>query len=131
VPYPGPPGSPQPPWGPPADQGWQQPGPWAPLPPANGRDRLAYGGADDTSRRGAVPNYRFQAILCTILFNVLAGVVAIYYSVQVSRKLTVGDWDGAARASRLAKTWCWVSVVVGVVFLALILSGIVPNPYAP
>jgi Interferon-induced transmembrane protein len=77
-----------------------------------------------------VPNYLVQAILCTIVFNVLAGVVAIVYSVQVNRKLTAGDWDGAARASRLARTWCWVSVVVGVVFLTLILSGIVPNPYA-
>jgi Interferon-induced transmembrane protein len=66
-----------------------------------------------------------------VIFNPLAGVVAIVYGVQVNRKLTVGDWDGAARASRLARTWCWVSVAVGVVFLALILSGAIPNPYRP
>jgi hypothetical protein len=63
-----------------------------------------------------------------VIFNALAGVVAIVYGVQVNRKLTVGDWDGAARASRLARTWCWVSVAVGLVVLALIILGMVPVP---
>jgi len=63
-----------------------------------------------------------------VVFNPVAGVVAIVYGFKVNRKLTVGDWDGAARASRLARTWCWVSVVVEVVILALVLSGSVPHP---
>jgi hypothetical protein len=80
--------------------------------------------------RGSVPTYLVQAILCAIIFNVLAGVVAIAYSVQVNKKLAAGDWNGAARASRLARTWCWVSVAIGVVILTLILSGSVRNPHS-
>jgi hypothetical protein len=75
-----------------------------------------------------LPTYLIQAILCALVFNPLAGVVAIVYGVQVNRKLTVGDWDGAAWASRLPRTWCWVSVVVGVISLLLILSGAIPKP---
>jgi Interferon-induced transmembrane protein len=77
-----------------------------------------------------LPTYLVQAILCAVIFNVLAGVVAIVYSVQVNKKLAAGDWNGAARASRLARKWCWISVVVGVVFLTLILSGSIRNPYS-
>jgi hypothetical protein len=64
------------------------------------------------------------------VFNVIAGVVAIVYGVQVNRKLAGGDWDGAVRASRRARTWCWVSVVIGLAFLLLIVSGAMPNPYS-
>ena len=76
-----------------------------------------------------MPTYLVQAIICAVLFNVVTGIVAIVYSVRVNRKLAVGDWDGAAQASRRARTWCWVSFVIFLVFLLLIFSGAMPNPY--
>jgi hypothetical protein len=56
-------------------------------------------------------------------------IVAIVYGLQVNRRLSVGDVDGATRASHLARTWCWISVVVGVVLLLLLASGVLRNPY--
>jgi hypothetical protein len=79
--------------------------------------------------RGQLPTYLPQAIVCAVLFNLVAGIVAIVYAVQVNKKLAAGNWDGAARASRLARTWCWISVAIGVVFLLLLLSGAIRNPY--
>jgi putative copper export protein len=58
------------------------------------------------------------------------GIVAVVYGVLVNRRLAAGDVDGATRASHLARTWCWISVVVGAVVLLLIATGAVHNPYA-
>jgi hypothetical protein len=38
------------------------------------------------------------------------GLVAVFYSVQVNRRLHRGQWEGAWRASRSARMWCFVSV---------------------
>lgn len=58
------------------------------------------------------------------------GIVAVVYGVLVNRRLAAGDVAGATRASHLARTWCWISVVVGAVILLLIVSGVLRNPYA-
>jgi succinate dehydrogenase/fumarate reductase cytochrome b subunit len=76
-----------------------------------------------------VPTYLVQAIVCALVFNALSGVVAVVYGLQVRGKLAKGDLDGAARASRRARIWCWVSVVVGVPFLILLATGAIHNPY--
>jgi hypothetical protein len=56
-----------------------------------------------------------------------AAVVALVYSTQVNRRVQLGDLTGAVRASRLARTWCGVSVVVfAVVAGAWLLAGGLP-----
>jgi hypothetical protein len=69
--------------------------------------------------------------VCALVFNALSGVVAVVYGIQVNRKLAKGDTDGAAHASRLARIWCWVSVIIGVPFLVLLATGAIHNPYVP
>jgi hypothetical protein len=56
--------------------------------------------------------------------------VAIVYGVLVNRRAAAGDWEGASRASRMARTWCFVSLVVGLVVLLLLATGVVKNPYS-
>jgi hypothetical protein len=78
---------------------------------------------------GGEPTYLVQAIVCAVLFNVVSGAVAIWFAVQTRRKTAAGDRDGAAVASRRARMWCWVSLVIGVVVGILIVTGTIPNPY--
>ncbi len=77
----------------------------------------------------SVPSYLLQAVLCTVLLFPVGGIIAIVYGVRVNRRLAVGDWDGASHASRLARTWCWISVAVGFIGLGLVAAGVFPNPY--
>jgi hypothetical protein len=57
------------------------------------------------------------------------GIAAILYGRLVNRRLAAGDVDGATRASHLARMWCWISLVVGVIGLLLYASGALHNPY--
>jgi Na+-driven multidrug efflux pump len=76
-----------------------------------------------------VPNYLPWAIVSAILW-VPGGIVAIIYSVLVNRRLAAGDWEGASRASRLARVWCLISVAVAALVVVLLASGAIRNPYA-
>jgi hypothetical protein len=60
--------------------------------------------------------------VCIVLFWP-AALVALVYSTQVNRRVQLGDTTGAVRASRLARTWCWVSVVVFAVAAVWIVAG--------
>ena len=106
----------------PAPQDWQAPD-W-PAPPS-GPSRWNPPGAGPS-----VPSYMLQAVLCTVLLFPVGGIIAIVYGVRVNRRLAIGDWDGASHASRMARTWCWISVAVGFIGLGLIAAGILPNPSA-
>lgn len=53
------------------------------------------------------------AILATLFCCLPAGVVAIIYAAQVDSKWNSGDTAGALGAAKNAKTWCLVSVGVG------------------
>jgi hypothetical protein len=77
-----------------------------------------------------VPTYLAQAIICFVLFNPVAGAVAIWFAWQTRRKLAIGDVDGATTGSRRARTWCWISVAIGVAVILLIMTKAIPNPYA-
>lgn len=75
---------------------------------------------------GNVPNYLVHAILCTLFCCLPFGIVAIVYAAQVNGKLTSGDFQGAVAASNSARTWCWVSFLLGlipIVVWALIVMG--------
>lgn len=61
------------------------------------------------------PNYLAIAIISTILCCLPAGIVSIVYSTKVNNEYDDGNYDGALRASRNAKTWAIVSVVAAVV----------------
>ncbi len=66
---------------------------------------------------GTPSTYLWQSLVCLLLF-LPSALVAVVYSTQVNRRVHLGDMTGAVRASRLARTWCLVTVVV---FAALVL----------
>lgn len=67
------------------------------------------------NQRPHVPNHLVWAILSTLCCCLPGGIVAIVYAAQVDGKLAAGDIAGAQASSRSAATWCWVSVIVGIV----------------
>lgn len=67
--------------------------------------------------------YYWQALVCIFLFPP-TGLVATAYSLLVVRREGYGDRLGALRASRLARIWCVVSVVVFVLALIGYASGL-------
>ena len=71
---------------------------------------------------GPVNNNMVWAILTTLFCCLPFGIVAIVKASQVNSKLAMGDYAGAVESSKQAKTWCIVSLVVGLVvgFLYLI-----------
>jgi hypothetical protein len=62
------------------------------------------------------PNYLVFAILVTIFCCLPLGIVAIVFAAQVNSKANAGDYEGAAASSRKAKTWCWVALIVGIIW---------------
>lgn len=65
------------------------------------------------------PTYLVRAIVVTVLgacvccgVGALPGTVAIYYGVLSDSRFTTHDLEGARKASRLARLWCWVGVAV-------------------
>jgi hypothetical protein len=74
-----------------------------------------------------IPTYLWQSIVVTLLCCLPAGIVAIINATRVSSRQQLGDIQGALDASRRAKTWCIVSLVVGLiasaVYIALFASG--------
>ncbi|MDQ6613606.1 MAG: CD225/dispanin family protein [Actinomycetota bacterium] len=52
----------------------------------------------------------------------MAGIIC---SVVANRRNLAGDRDGAVRLSRIAKTCCWVSLILGLLVYLLIVSGVV------
>ncbi len=70
-------------------------------------------------------SYLVWAIVVTILFNAIAGIVAIVYSFKVNSRWNRGDSDGSARASEVTQWWIAISIVVGLVTLV---TGLFVNP---
>lgn len=66
-----------------------------------------------SEHRPMPPNYLAWSIVVTILCCLIGGIVAIIYSTQVSSRYMAGDYEGAERASRNARTWIIVSASVG------------------
>jgi type IV pilus assembly protein PilA len=73
-----------------------------------------------------VSNYLVFAVLATLFCCLPTGIVAIAFAAQVNGKLQAGDLEGAQKASRIAKIWCWISVAAVVPILILMLIAI-PN----
>lgn len=92
---------------------------------SSGYQQPPYGAA---GRYGAIPNipsYMGWAIAVLILCFWPTGIAAVVYASQVNNKLTRGDIDGARESSRKAKTWCWVSFGIAILWIVIaILVGV-------
>lgn len=67
----------------------------------------------------APQNYLVFAILSTILCCLPAGVVSIVFAAKVNTLYAEGKYDEAVSASKKAKTWAIVSLVLALVFWIL------------
>lgn len=114
---------PAPGWNNPAQQGGYPYGSPAPMPPG------AYGYGYPGQPYGAPPIAKpdsnlVGAILVTLLCCLPFGIVAIVYAAQVDSKWNAGDWQGAQRASKLAKNWGLGAIGAGIAFALLYVLGI-------
>jgi hypothetical protein len=115
--------------------GWARPGPGWSRGGAPELARSAAGWARAIAGRGRVvgspartstpANYLWQSLACLFLF-LPSAVVAVVYSAQVNRRVQIGDMTGAIRASRLARTWCLVTVVVFTLLVLWVMAGGTP-----
>ncbi len=56
--------------------------------------------------------------------------MAVIYSVVANRRFAAGEVDRGLRATDRARTWCWISVILGLVGLLLIATGVIKVPSA-
>jgi len=82
-----------------------------------------------------IPNYLWQAIVCTVCCCVPLGIPAIVYAAQVNSKVVQGDMAGARQASKKAKMWCWIAfwsgLAVSLICAAISIPNIVRTRIAP
>lgn len=71
------------------------------------------------NRKPMPKTYMLWAILATILFSTVPGIIAIVYSTLVSGRYFSGDYEGAVKASRRVEIWTIVSIVVGIITTTL------------
>jgi hypothetical protein len=82
-------------------------------------------GSRTATTTGTPSNYLWQSLACLFLF-LPSALIAILYSAQVNRRVQIGDMTGAIRASRLARTWCLVTVGVFTVLVLWLMAGGTP-----
>lgn len=66
-----------------------------------------------------IPNNMILAIIATVVSLACClphGVVSLIFAMQVNKKEAAGDIDGATKASKQAKMFAWISIIVGVVY---------------
>ena len=64
-----------------------------------------------------------MAIVAILIGWVIPGAIALYYSNQVNRYLSMGNYAGALNASNTARNWAWVGIAVGVMSWGAIMSN--------
>lgn len=64
-------------------------------------------------------NYLAESILVTILCCMPFGIAGIVYASQVNSKFSMGDYEGAMRASKDAKKWMNWGLISGVIIAIL------------
>jgi hypothetical protein len=72
-----------------------------------------------------VKNYMVYAILCTVLLFLPTGVPAIYFAAKVEPAQRAGNVAEALEASRKAKLFCQISLLVGAVLWPILIMTIV------
>jgi hypothetical protein len=68
------------------------------------------------------------AIIAVVMSGLLGGAVAVYFAYQVGQRWQAGNPAGAADASRLAKIWGIVGIVVGALVFLLMLASAGSTP---
>lgn len=66
-------------------------------------------------------NYLIESILVTIFCCLPLGIVGIVYATQVNSKFDSGDFDGAMKASKDAKSWMKWGLIAGAIVVVLYL----------
>jgi hypothetical protein len=75
---------------------------------------------------GAAPNIKSHmadAVVATLFCCLPLGIVAIVHAAKVNKLVAVGDYAGAEKASKQAKTYAWIAAGLGL--LTWILSSII------
>ena len=63
-------------------------------------------------------NYLVESILVTIFCCLPLGIVGIVFASQVNTKFDIGDYEGAAKASKDAKKWMiWGLISSAIIFV--------------
>jgi hypothetical protein len=120
----GPPRPKYPPPKPPSPTTGYQPGPPQPQPqPQPGyQPQPAY--RPDVARPAVQPPARWPLTIISFICFFLVGIVAMYFSAQVSSRWRAGNTAGAEKASQMALLWGIVGIVVGLtIFFAALGSG--------
>lgn len=73
---------------------------------------------------GPVTDYLPWAIVVTLFCCAFTGIPSIVFAVKANSAKAYGDMVEARRAEKLAKTWLWVSLGLGLAILALYVFAI-------
>lgn len=76
----------------------------------------------DTTAPERPKNWLVESILVTVLCCLPFGIAGIVFASQVNGKYDNGDYAGAEKASKQAKTWTLVGAIIGFVFLIIYLA---------
>jgi Interferon-induced transmembrane protein len=78
----------------------------------------------DAGRPAVQPPARWPLTIISFLCFFLVGIVAMYFSAQVSSRWRAGNTVGAEKASQMALLWGIVGIVLGLtIFFAALGSG--------
>ena len=69
-----------------------------------------------SSDRVSPPTYLWQSIVCIFLCCWPFAIPAIVFGTKVEPAMDAGNYDAALEASRQAKKWLLISVIVGLIF---------------
>ncbi len=81
---------------------------------------MGAGGAAYGGPRPEVPNYLVFAIFLTLCCCPPFAIPALINAARVDARRDLGDIDGAMRASREAKKWCFIALGVGLGWVLLV-----------
>jgi hypothetical protein len=70
-------------------------------------------------------NHLTLAVLACFLCCLPAGLVGVVYASQVNARYAAGDYEGAATASKAARSWSLAGIALGSVYAALYVGAIV------
>jgi hypothetical protein len=79
----------------------------------------------EVSPATSVKNYLAYAILCTFFLFLPTGIPAIHFAAKVKPAQRAGNIPGALEASRKAKLFCQISLLVGAVLWPIFIMTIV------